>query len=99
MPDFLIKGDITETIPEYINKNPHLKISLLHLDVDIFKPTITALEFFWEKLSRGGILVIDDYNSVEGATIAVDQFLKDRSINDILEKTSFNSSPSFLIKS
>ena len=36
----------------------------MYLDVDIYKPTITALNYFWERLSKNGILIIDDYNSV-----------------------------------
>tara|TARA_B100002052_G_C15722203_1_gene524694 strand:- start:38 stop:709 length:672 start_codon:yes stop_codon:yes gene_type:complete len=95
----LIKGDVSQTIPTYIKENPHLKISLLHLDVDIYKPTVTALNFFWERLSRNGILVIDDYNSVEGATSAVDNFLMDRGIVDQIKKTNFYSSPCYIIKS
>ena len=95
----LIKGDVSQTIPKYINENPHLRISLLHLDVDIYKPTITALKFFWERLSRNGILVIDDYNAVEGATSAIDNFLKERVISDQIKKTNFYSSPCYIIKS
>tara|TARA_B100000161_G_scaffold152107_1_gene108384 strand:+ start:645 stop:1316 length:672 start_codon:yes stop_codon:yes gene_type:complete len=95
----LIKGDILKTIPEFLNSNSHLKISLLHLDVDIYKPTITALNYFWERLSTNGILIIDDYNSVEGATSAVDDFLSEKGIRDNINKTKFYSSPSYIIKS
>lgn len=58
-----IKRDISQTIPKYIVDNPHLRISLLHLDVDIYRPTITALNYFWERLSYNGVLIIDHYNS------------------------------------
>jgi hypothetical protein len=34
----LISGDIVETVPEYILKHPELKIALLHIDVDVYKP-------------------------------------------------------------
>ena len=95
----LIKGEVSQTIPNYLNENPHLRISLLHLDVDIYKPTIIALKYFWERLSRNGILIIDDYNAVEGATSAIDNFLKDEGISDQVKKTNFYSSPCYIIKS
>ena len=30
----LIKGDVLKTIPNYVKKNPNLKISLLNIDID-----------------------------------------------------------------
>ena len=95
----MIKGEVSQTIPNFLNENPHLRISLLHLDVDIYKPTIIALKYFWERLSRNGILIIDDYNAVEGATSAIDNFLKDEGISDQVKKTNFYSSPCYIIKS
>ena len=35
----LVKGDITLTLPNFLNDNPNFKISFLHLDVDIYDPT------------------------------------------------------------
>ena len=32
----LIKGDVLKTLPNYISKNKKLKISLLHLDLDVY---------------------------------------------------------------
>jgi hypothetical protein len=40
----LVQGDATITIPEYVEKNPHLLISLLYLDFDLFEPTKVALD-------------------------------------------------------
>lgn len=50
----LIAGDITLTVPEYVKKNPDLKISLLNLDTDIYEPSVTILENFYPKLAKGG---------------------------------------------
>ncbi len=38
-----------------------LKFSLVHLDVDIYAPTVHALAFFAERLLPGGIIIVDDY--------------------------------------
>jgi hypothetical protein len=53
----------------------------VHIDVDMFEPTKAALEFFWDQVVPGGVIVCDDYNSsiFEGANRAVDEFLDGRS--------------------
>jgi len=42
----LVKGDIVKTAPKYLEDNPHTIVSLLYLDMDIYKPTKAALENF-----------------------------------------------------
>jgi hypothetical protein len=76
----LVAGDINETIPNYVKANPHLKISLLHIDVDLYQPSITALEYLYEKVVRGGVIVFDDYGTFPGETKAVDDFFADKEI-------------------
>jgi len=39
--------------------------SLILLDLDIYKPTLAALDFFYPRISRGGYCFIHDYNSPE----------------------------------
>lgn len=34
---------------------------LVHLDVDLYQPTLEALTYFVPRVSRGGIIVVDDY--------------------------------------
>ena len=46
----LVKGDIIKTIPEFLDNNSSLKISLLHIDVDVYEPTKMILENFWNKI-------------------------------------------------
>ncbi|MCP4711866.1 MAG: macrocin-O-methyltransferase [Planctomycetes bacterium] len=38
--------------------------SLVHLDVDLYKSTLDALEFFYPRLNRGGFIVSHDYHSI-----------------------------------
>ncbi|MEO8209972.1 MAG: TylF/MycF/NovP-related O-methyltransferase [bacterium] len=92
----LIAGNITETIPEYIKKNPDLKISLLNLDVDIYEPSVTALEYLFPRLQKGGILILDDYQYFPGETKAVDDYFKDKNVN--IQKFPSSRTPSYLIK-
>lgn len=68
----LIKGDATKTIPEYIDKNPHLIIALLYLDFDIYEPTKVALEHLLPLVPKGGIIGLDEINCKKwaGETVA-----------------------------
>jgi len=66
-------------IPEKFNEVSDKEFSFIHIDVDLYQPTIDSLEFFWKKLVDGGFIVVDDYGSSQfpGASTAVDEFLKD----------------------
>lgn len=92
----LVKGDITKTIPEYLEKNPHLKISLLNLDVDIYEPSVAILEHLYPRLVRNGVLVLDDYGTFPGETKAVDDYFKDKNVE--IKKFPFAMTPCYLIK-
>jgi len=90
----LVKGDILETVPEYCKSNPHLKVALLHLDVDVYEPTVTALEYFYDRVVSGGIIVFDDYGVFPGETKAVDQFLQGKRI----QKLPISHVPAYFMK-
>jgi hypothetical protein len=92
----LIEGDILKTIPEFLAANPSLKISLLHVDVDVYEPTKVILENFWNKIVKGGVLMFDDYGTVEGETRAVDEFFAEQNIQ--FYKPRYNYIPSYIIK-
>ena len=92
----LQKGNIFKTIPQYLEKNPQTRIAFLHLDMDVKEPTAFALEALFERVVRNGIIVVDDYNAVSGATIAIDEFIADKKL--IVEKTKLNNTPSYIIK-
>ncbi len=93
----LVKGDVTKTLPKFLKKNPKLKISLLHLDMDIYEPTKFVLFRLFNKISRGGVILLDDYDKVYGATKAVDEFLKFHKSLKIKRKNKLGSTP-YIIK-
>lgn len=93
----LVPGDVRETVPAYLSANPTRRIALLHLDMDVYEPTKVALERFWDHLVPGAIVVIDDYNAVEGATRAVDEFVAAKGIARI-EKLPCCHVPAFFVK-
>ena len=92
----LIRGDITETVPRYLKSNPKLKISLLNLDVDFYEPSISILKNFYPKLSKGGILMLDNYGVWDGETMAVNEYFRGKRIK--IRKFSFSQTPSYIIK-
>lgn len=54
-----IKGWFKDTMP--ILKNEVKNLSLLRLDGDMYKSTIDVLENMYFKVSKGGIVIIDDW--------------------------------------
>jgi hypothetical protein len=69
----LVKGDATQTIPEYIEAQPHTLIALLYLDFDIYKPTKVALENFVRRMPKGAIIAFDEihFQRFPGETLAL----------------------------
>jgi len=59
----LIKGDAKQAIPKFIKNNPHLVISLLFLDFDLYEPTKVAIENFYPRIPKGGIIAFDELDN------------------------------------
>jgi hypothetical protein len=86
----LVPGDALQTIPRFMQDNPHVVISLLYLDFDLYAPTRVALETFLERMPRGAVLAFDELNTraYPGETIAVLEQIGIRSLR--LRKTPFD---------
>lgn len=67
-----IPGKVEDTLPEFCP----LEIALLRLDTDWYESTRRELECMYPVVSRGGILIIDDYGHFLGARKAVDEYFK-----------------------
>lgn len=59
----LVRGDATKTIPEFVETHPHLVISLLYLDFDLYEPTRVALKQFLPRMPKGAVLVFDELDN------------------------------------
>ncbi len=92
----LVEGDAVKTIPKYFKKNPHLKISLLNLDTDIYEPAVVILKYFWPRIVKGGVLILDDYGVFPGETKAADEYFKNRNVK--IMKFPFAMTPCYIIK-
>ena len=59
----LIRGDATETIPEFVQLNRHLLVSLLFIDLDLYEPTKAALEHILPRMPKGSIIAFDELDN------------------------------------
>lgn len=89
----LVEGDVCKTVPKYVKINPGLRISLLHLDLDLYDPTLTALEQLYPLVVRGGVVIVDEYamDAFAGESAAFDEYFKGR--RPRLKKFPFISTP------
>ena len=70
------KGWVPARFPEVRDR----QFAFVHIDVDLYQPTRDTLEFFYERVNPGGVIVCDDYGSVlcPGARKAMDEFMDDK---------------------
>lgn len=71
------QGFIPESFSRHVNP---ADLVWLHIDLNSSLPTTAALEYFFDRIERGGIVLFDDYASPEffDTKLAVDRFLTDK---------------------
>jgi hypothetical protein len=72
----LVQGDVANTIPEFVEKNPGLRISVLNLDLDLYEPTKVALKYLYPLVVNGGVVILDEYamTGFPGESKAFDEY-------------------------
>jgi hypothetical protein len=53
---------VVETLPTFLERNPHIIVSMAIFDMDIYAPTKRALELVMPRLTKGSLLVFDELN-------------------------------------
>lgn len=73
---FLRKGFFSDSLP----KEDHRKYFFVHIDCDLYDPHIECLDYFYDKTDVGGVILFDDYHSVNFpmAKLAIDKFLENK---------------------
>lgn len=73
----LVRGDLADTAQRYVDEHRHLVVALLYLDVDLYVGTKAALQAFWPRIPKGGIVGFDEINTAfhPGETQAVHELL------------------------
>lgn len=69
-----VQGKVEETIPGNIPSS----VALLRLDTDWYDSTKHELQHLYPLLTKGGILLIDDYGAWQGARKATDEYFGDK---------------------
>jgi len=95
----LIEGDVENTLPAFLDKNPGLRVSLLYIDCDIERPTYFSLKYLWDRLLPGGIILFDEYEYHSfSESNGVDKFLQERNIKYNIKSTNFMCPTAYIIK-
>ena len=77
----LISGDVSSTTKKYSKDNPGFKISLLYMDLDLEEPTYDTLVNLWDNMTKGGIIVFDEYGYHKWSeSRGVDRFINEKNI-------------------
>jgi hypothetical protein len=74
----IIQGRVPDTLPQVKTK----QISYLHLDMNCARPEIAALNYFWERLVAGAMILLDDYAYIgyQPQKEAMDALAKERGV-------------------
>jgi hypothetical protein len=69
----LVRGDVLETLPKFFETYPHLVVSLLFRDMDLYEPTKRALELVVPRMPRGAVIAFDELDNPmwPGETLAL----------------------------
>lgn len=67
-------------IPDRFGEVADQQFRLVHVDVDLYQPTLDSLAFFYPRLVAGGIIAMDDYGfaNCPGAFQAANEFMRDK---------------------
>ncbi len=76
----LVKGDVRETLPQYLEKHPETIIALAYVDFDLYEPTRKCLELIKNHLTRGSVIGFDELTLREypGETVAFQEVIGSR---------------------
>jgi hypothetical protein len=93
----LIKGDVTETLPAYLEQHPETLISLAYFDLDLYEPTVAALQAILPHLTKGAVLGFDELNYPEfpGETTALREVLPIREYR--FRRAAFDPTPCYTV--
>jgi O-methyltransferase len=81
-----IEGKVEDTIPQTVPD----QIALLRLDTDWYTSTRHELRHLFPRLSRNGVLLLDDYGHWRGARDAVNEYIETNDIPFLLHRIDYS---------
>jgi len=76
------KGWFQATLPKIASELS--SITILRLDCDWYASTKICLEYLYDKVVRGGFVIVDDYGYYEGCKKALDEFMQRKEVHAFL---------------
>lgn len=77
-------------IPERFDEVSDQSFSFVHVDVDLYQPTLDSLKWFYPRMVPGGVLLCDDYGykSCPGAYQAFNEFISEQPESTVIHLTT-----------
>jgi hypothetical protein len=95
----LFQGDAVVESKKFCLENPGAKVKLLYMDLDMGEPTYAILKELWSRVSKGGVVVFDEYAyHIWDESIGVDAFLKEIDGQYVSVNTKIGSPTMYIIK-
>jgi hypothetical protein len=93
----LVKGDVTETLPPYLEAHPETIVAFAHFDLDLYEPTRRCLEALRPFLTRGTVLGFDELSHpvFPGETVALREVLGLDRFR--IERFPYTSTPGYVV--
>jgi O-methyltransferase len=70
-------------VPDTLSEVEDETFCFIYLDMDIYQPTVDALNFFWPRLVSKGVIILDDYKHLWGITEAITKFAEEKGVEII----------------
>jgi len=95
----LIKGDASETFPQYLKSHPEAMIALAYFDMDLYQPTKDCLKALLPHMPKGGVIGFDQLNYFghPGETVALYEVLGETFRGVQIKYSGYEPSLSYII--
>lgn len=93
----IVEGDVSETLPEYLDQHPETIVAFAYFDLDLYQPTKDCLQRLAQHLTKGSVVGFDELNHANfpGETVAVREALGLQNIQ--LQRSPFSADECFYV--
>lgn len=97
----IIDGDISLTVPRFVEEAQGVRIAMLYFDVNVYQPTMIGLEHLYPLVMPGGVVAFNGYGAPpwQGEAQAIEEYFAKHGGQPVMRKFPFSTHPSaFFIK-